>query len=151
MKMTGFRGLNFYHLFVRPNKTWQISVVKGKMLKIESKLWLVNSVNWRLNIKSLRSFSMHHYGEKVTWFLPIDWISVSKSVMSDDLKQKRTRRSAYLNEINYYIALFHLDLMTLRQLLMSPTFYRFNMFVYFTPCERVCMYACVHACVYACV
>ena len=85
------------------------------------------------------------YGEKVTWFLPIDWISVSKSVMGDDLKQKRTSKSAYLNEINRYIALFHLDLMALRQLLMSPS-YRFNMFVYFTPCVRVCVYGCVHAC-----
>ena len=56
--------------------------------------------------------------------------------MSDDLKQKSTNKSAYLNEINRYIALFHLDLMTLRQLLMSPS-YRFNMFVYFTPCACV--------------
>ena len=54
--------------------------------------------------------------------------------MSDDLKQKRTSKSAYLNEINRYIALFHLD--------PGPSFYRFNMFVYFTPCVRVLMRTC---------
>ena len=57
--------------------------------------------------------------------------------MSDDLKQKSTSKSAYLNEINRYIALFHLDLMTLRKLLMSPS-YRFNMFKTVENCLLLC-------------